>query len=235
MKEEKRYTINKETYIIADTHFGHQNISKYEPLRKVKAYENGFSHIDTLMMDNWNKTVTNEDTIFHLGDLAFKHRDFLEVTGALKGKKILLVGNHDKVSDVALLKEHGWDVIDEVVIEIDDPKVQRIKQKIYTNIQLSQKEQRLLCCYVMDIDNTRVMFTHFPLFDDNPYDAKYKPITEVLESFYQELNCDVNIHGHTHSKGAKEDFCVSACVEMIDFKPVRLGSILPPKVKTGCS
>ena len=70
------------------------------------------------------------------------------------------------------------------------------------------------------------MFTHFPLFNDNPYDEKYKNITDILQYLYKELDCDFNIHGHSHSKGAKEDFCISACVEKIDFKPIKIGELL---------
>jgi calcineurin-like phosphoesterase family protein len=220
------YEINKETYLIADTHFGHENISKYEPLRKAKASENGFAHIDELMVHNWNSVVSEEDTIFHLGDLAFKHKELLTLAQSLKGKKILLVGNHDKLSGVELLRENGWSIIDEVVIDISETKIEHLKQKIFTKIHSIEKGQWLVCCYVTDIEDKRVMFTHFPLFDDNPYDEKYRPITRVLEFIYETLACDLNIHGHTHSKGAKEHFCVSACVELTDFKPVRLANLL---------
>ena len=214
--------IDSNTWIIADTHFGHENINIHEPIRKQQAYQNGFSSSDEYMIYQWNSIVKEGDTVFHLGDFAFKHKDIKKLSERLNGDKILLVGNHDKDKDTKILKSIGVGLVDSVMIDVKHPHIDTLTQKT----SLSTKEQRLLCCYVCDIDNKRVMFTHFPLFDDNPYDESYKPITSILESIYTKLQCDINIHGHTHSKGAKEDFCISACVELNDFKPKRLRDIL---------
>ena len=212
--------LRSDMHIIADTHFGHANISTHEPIRKVKAYENGFSNVDDLMVSNWNQIVKPDDTVIHLGDLAFKYPNLSELAGTLNGKKILLVGNHDKAKDIETLRECGWQIIDEAVIAIDEKKkAASVLQRLERGFKLSEKEKRLLCCFVGDIDGRRIMLSHFPVFDDNPYDAKYKPITKALDYLYTELMCDLNIHGHTHSHGAKEPFCISACVELTDFKP----------------
>jgi calcineurin-like phosphoesterase family protein len=217
--------VNLETYIIADTHFGHTNISKYETIRKKRAGESGFANIDDLMIYNWNNTIKDNDTIFHLGDFAFKHSDISKLSQKLNGKKILLIGNHDKPKDINILRSLKWNIIDTIVIDIEDNKkttnniLNRLKKQYQINTPL-------LCCYVCDVSNKRIMFTHFPLFNDNPYDTHYKSITKPLEFLYKELRCDFNIHGHTHSHGAKESFCISACVEKIDFKPKKLKELI---------
>lgn len=79
------------TWFIGDTHFGHKNILKYEP------YYRNFKNIDEhneALIDNWNKVVRPNDTIFHLGDFCFGRRN-IHIAGRLNGKKRLVMGNHD--------------------------------------------------------------------------------------------------------------------------------------------
>ena len=57
-------------FIIADTHFGHDNIKLYEPLRQ--------SIDDEMMIDLWNSIVTDEDEVWHLGDFAFNRHSALK-------------------------------------------------------------------------------------------------------------------------------------------------------------
>lgn len=76
-------------YYISDIHFGCQN--KYEG-RTLKH--------DQLVIDNWNKTVTNSDTVYILGDIgrigSNKDNEYLcKCISVLKGKKVLVLGNHD--------------------------------------------------------------------------------------------------------------------------------------------
>jgi calcineurin-like phosphoesterase family protein len=48
------------------------------------------------LAEKWNAVVTGRDTVIIVGDFAWKrHMHFL---GALKGKKILIKGNHDEMS-----------------------------------------------------------------------------------------------------------------------------------------
>jgi len=54
---------------------------------------------DTLIA-NWNTKVTDDDTIYHLGDLTFGRFDETKVIiDQLRGKKILVKGNHDQRSN----------------------------------------------------------------------------------------------------------------------------------------
>ena len=83
-------------YYISDLHFGCQN--KYE--------ERTLEH-DKLIKENWNKTVTNGDTVYILGDIGRegnnKDNEYLcEIISTLKGKKILIQGNHEKLKDIRL-------------------------------------------------------------------------------------------------------------------------------------
>jgi calcineurin-like phosphoesterase family protein len=79
-------------YLISDTHFGHKNILKYETTHRP------FSTIeehDEELVRRWNAVVTENDTVWHLGDVALG-RDGINIVERLNGNKNLVLGNHDK-------------------------------------------------------------------------------------------------------------------------------------------
>ena len=215
--------------MIADTHIGHKNILKYEPSRVQIALKNDYNDADQYIIDNWNSVISNNDTILHLGDLAFNHKDLISLSKKLNGNKILLLGNHDKSSNIKILIDNGWKIIDRIVLEVNDERVQNIQTMLENKYIFEAKMKKLFCCYVCDIEDTRIMFSHFPLFDDNKYDEKYKPITNVLEEIFIELDCNINIHGHIHSKVAKEDCCINVSVENTQFQPIKIQALLEEK------
>ena len=79
-------------FYIADTHFGHCNIIKLcqRPFREV-------DEMNQTIIRNWNRTVNNEDTVYILGDIAFSKNSNnpSEYLNKLKGRKIIIKGNHD--------------------------------------------------------------------------------------------------------------------------------------------
>lgn len=77
-------------FIIADTHFGHENIIRYcnRPFRTAE-------EMNRALIQNWNSTVSKNDTVFVLGDFAFGKELIKEIAPKLNGRKILIKGNHD--------------------------------------------------------------------------------------------------------------------------------------------
>mgnify|MGYP000060286646 CR=1 FL=1 len=61
----------------------------------------------------WNRKVTNADTVYILGDISMRGRSeaLIAFMSVLKGKKILVKGNHDDLSDYRL-KQVFYDVCD---------------------------------------------------------------------------------------------------------------------------
>ena len=121
-------------YYISDLHFG-----------CVNSYEGRTLEHDKLIINNWNKTVANNDTVFILGDIGrfgnAKQTEYLcQCISVLKGSKILILGNHDDIKDA------------------------RIRQ-LFTEI----------CDYKKIIDNfnginNKVILSHYPqLFWDNQH------------------------------------------------------------------
>lgn len=83
-------------FVISDTHFDHQRIIEFvneATGKRVREFET-LEQMNRHIIDLWNATVTDEDTVYHLGDLLFGER--YEMLKELKGKKTLILGNHDK-------------------------------------------------------------------------------------------------------------------------------------------
>ena len=81
-------------FYISDNHFGHSNIIHYDnrPFESV-------DKMDETMIERWNETVGDEDTVYILGDFSWhKEKETLDILDRLTGKKVLIKGNHDRVS-----------------------------------------------------------------------------------------------------------------------------------------
>lgn len=50
--------------------------------------------MDEVLIKNWNSVVSENDEIYHLGDVMFSAR--FDLLNRLNGKKYLILGNHDK-------------------------------------------------------------------------------------------------------------------------------------------
>ena len=95
------------TFLIGDTHFGHSNILTFKKKdgTMLREFENIHEH-DERLIYNWNRVVSPEDKVYHLGDVGFKNFTYLElVLKRLNGSKVLIKGNHDnfKLSQYAQL------------------------------------------------------------------------------------------------------------------------------------
>lgn len=82
-------------FLISDTHFGHANILTFkdnagEPLRPFKTVE----EMDETLVENWNKVVSAQDRVYHLGDVVINRR-CLAIMSRCNGRKKLIRGNHD--------------------------------------------------------------------------------------------------------------------------------------------
>ena len=77
-------------YYIADPHFGHENILQLcgRPFDSVEA-------MNEALIAAWNERVTGNDTAFILGDLFYRCADPEPILRRLKGRKRLIIGNHD--------------------------------------------------------------------------------------------------------------------------------------------
>ena len=109
-------------FFTSDTHFFHDNIIRYcrRPFKDS-------IHMNEILIQNWNETVSPDDIVFHLGDFSYGSADeWKRVLNRLNGKIYLIVGNHDMKN----LSENHYsrfeDVARQMYILVDG-------QKIYLN------------------------------------------------------------------------------------------------------
>jgi calcineurin-like phosphoesterase family protein len=90
-------------WVLADTHFGHDKMTEYcgRP-----------DNFESIILQNINDTVSDDDVLIHLGDFCIYkdevwHREFMKVCSC---KKWLIRGNHDRKS-MGWYFSHGWDFV----------------------------------------------------------------------------------------------------------------------------
>jgi calcineurin-like phosphoesterase family protein len=86
----------KDTFVISDTHFSHENILTFlrDNGEKVRPGFSCFEEMDEYIVNKWNSVVKPYDKVYHLGDVVMKKR-YIDVVKRLNGKKRLIMGNHD--------------------------------------------------------------------------------------------------------------------------------------------
>lgn len=85
-----------EVFFTSDLHFRHGNIIKYckRPFETVQEQTEK-------LIENWNRTVPDTATVFILGDFAFATKNqWRNILNRLTGKKYLILGNHDRETDI---------------------------------------------------------------------------------------------------------------------------------------
>lgn len=81
-------------FVTSDLHFGHTNVIKFCP--ETRGMFSSAEEMNEGMIEAWNKEVSNDDTVYILGDVAFMPAsDACKILARLNGKKILIEGNHD--------------------------------------------------------------------------------------------------------------------------------------------
>lgn len=84
------------TYLTADPHFGHAKL--LEPGQRPRPFAS-VEEMNRTLVENWNKVVTSDDrdVVWVLGDFALglTEQEMNEIFAQLRGRKRLVIGNHD--------------------------------------------------------------------------------------------------------------------------------------------
>lgn len=180
-------------FFISDTHFGHKNILHLGDGRPYK----DIGHHDAMIVANWYDTVTDDDMVIHLGDVAMGPwpEGLMKMKG-LPGFKVLIPGNHDRVSSLEseARRERFLDdyleVFDEVWGEID----------------------------VVTLAEQEFILSHYPYEGDHTEKDRHKKLRPT------DLGIPL-IHGHTHQTeqvtfSKKGTMMLSVGVDANGFTPV---------------
>lgn len=81
-------------FYISDLHLGHKNAIKFDGRPFLSIEE-----MTETIVANWNMTVSKNDEVYILGDFAWKATIAAEAAPRLKGKKFLLIGIHDHITN----------------------------------------------------------------------------------------------------------------------------------------
>lgn len=104
-------------WFTSDQHFGHKNILKLS-----KRPFGEIDHHDDVLIDNYNKLISNEDTCYILGDICWKqsYESYKKCFNRLNGKKIVIIGNHDNKQNLIKCKKEGLilDVCENKLLQI---------------------------------------------------------------------------------------------------------------------
>jgi calcineurin-like phosphoesterase family protein len=103
-------------WFIADTHFGHTNIIRYEKRPFASVQE-----MDEALIRNWNSCVSESDKIFILGDFAFMPgAEIVKTVENLNGYKVLILGNHDRHHSVTWWQKAGFNEVSAYPIIVNE-------------------------------------------------------------------------------------------------------------------
>lgn len=92
------------TFFVSDTHFGHKNFLTFldaagKQIRRFTSVE----AMDEHMVERWNSVVGRDDLVWHLGDVVWSQETARRILPRLRGRKRLIMGNHDSIAAHDLL------------------------------------------------------------------------------------------------------------------------------------
>lgn len=108
----------KKIYFTSDTHFGHENVIKFNnrPFKNVE-------QMDSMLIRNWNSVVDYDADVYHLGDFSLTTPErTLRILEQLNGNIHLIKGNHEKsvLSKSFVRDRFAW-IKDYYELKVEDP------------------------------------------------------------------------------------------------------------------
>lgn len=150
-------------YFTSDLHFGHANVLRHREMFS------SIEEMDEVLIKNWNKTVKGTDTVIITGDMFFRNEkpahEYLE---KLKGKKILVKGNHDAY----WMRKYTEDELSRYFYEIDvfyDTKQNGAKLRFCHYPMLSWDSSRYGSLLVCGHIHGKRQGEEFEMFQKIPY------------------------------------------------------------------
>jgi len=159
------------TWIVADTHFNHANIIKYENRPFATKEE-----MNEELIKRWNETVAPKDTVYHLGDVVFGGKAIKEgILKQLNGYKILRLGNHDDRTTMNQWKNYFDEVYEDDIL-LDELALSHYPLSEYEYVRLAAlglikgNVHGHLHSQIGDLDQTKYKCVSVELTDYRPID-----------------------------------------------------------------
>lgn len=152
-------------FYTSDLHFHYEPLLSERPFKSVE-------EMDEVLIRNWNKTISSEDTVYVVGDIGYNdNRVPTDALRRLSGHKHLIRGNHDVgFDDAELLYDYFETVTD--FNEIDDG------------------DEHIILCHYPIIHNKRsvMVFGHLHADPVNFHD--------IIRTLPKLNNCGVDVNGY---------------------------------------
>ena len=180
------------TWFTSDLHFGHANIIRYcgRPFADVE-------EMDAALVERWNETVGPGDDVWVLGDFALGTiAETLPIAGALRGRKVLLAGNHDRCFDRSSPRWAGWE--------------QRYLDAGFAEVRYG--------AVPLDVAGTPVLACHFPYEGDSRDEERFVRLRPVDEGGWL-------LHGHVHEQWQQRRRMVNVGTDVWGYRPVSEATI----------
>ncbi len=129
------------TFIISDHHFGQSSILDFtinNSEEKLRPEFHSVEEMDAIMIERHNAVVNAQDRVYFLGDLCSHNRILDRVMPQMKGRKVLVKGNHDQLKVSQYMKYfddiRAFDRLDTFVVCHVPIHPNSINHKITANI-----------------------------------------------------------------------------------------------------
>lgn len=183
-------------YFTSDQHYGHTNIIGYSGRPFSDVHE-----MNLALTQNYNRIITDADTVYHLGDFSLDEKLVKVNAPLLKGRKLLVPGNHDKCHQ----RKERW---------------KRMAQR-YVDWGFTAVFHEVFVEY--QHNGPRVLLSHCPSSDyEDPRYPEYRP---------DPTSYDILLHGHVHERWlVKHNDCgsvmVNVGVDVHNYAPVKLETLI---------
>ena len=148
----------REIFVVSDTHFGHANMLKFTDSTTGSRIRPQWETVDDMnehMIQKWNDVVRAEDIVYHLGDVYFAQGK--EILPRLRGRKRLILGNHDNGKDQNLHRHFEkilvWRMFPEfncllTHVPVHESTLFKVEYNLHGHIhqQVSPTAQHINCC-----------------------------------------------------------------------------------------
>lgn len=223
-------------FAIADLHL---SLGTDKPMDVFHGWDNYLERLT----ENWNKLVTDDDTVVIAGDISWAmklsecEKDFAYIN-SLPGKKILLKGNHD----------YWWDTVSKIKNFLDDNKFNTI-DVLFNNsyevddyilcgtrgwgldcensedIKILNREcgrLKLSLDFASNSDKEKIVFLHYPpIYSDNICDDIINILNEynIKRCYYGHIHGSKMIRGAFNGEYNGIKFKLISC-DAVSFTPV---------------
>lgn len=204
----------KDPFVISDTHFFDDKPFRLEPLRRRLAKTR--VGVDRLIL----KKLKNSNPLLHLGDVIVEDatdkavRQYATDLGSLLHniKKILVIGNHDKAFGT-LFRDTGWLVVSHGInLTVDPP----LEYKDAPPFLLTR------------VSGSRVFFSHEPVLRPPWRPVAHSRVVKHLTFWFNNLQADINVHGHVHSKTIPHPLFCNVSAEVVPGPLLRVSHLVVP-------